>query len=189
MESGIYIKIGKRVKQIRLESKITLQEVSEKAGVSKSLVSKIENGRTIPSLPVLLQIINALKTDTASFFQDINNDLSYGYILNKAAENEPIQREESEGFNYFSAISASLPKVEFQSAILKLNTGAKREKVTTDGFTFIYLLEGEIFYYLEQEEILMKTGDSLFFDGRIPHVPENIGENTAILMVIYLLNI
>ena len=71
MENSIYQKIGKRIRQIRIENKITLQDVSGEAGVSKSLLSKIENGRTIPSLPVLLQIIKVLNTDASLFLMGL----------------------------------------------------------------------------------------------------------------------
>jgi len=188
MENSIYQKIGKRIRQIRLENRITLQDVSEKAGVSKGLLSKIENGRTIPSLPVLLQIIKVLNTDASLFFDGIDNDFTSGYLLKKAADYEPVQKEDSEGFHYFSMIAKSFHQFEFQSAVLKLAPGAKRERVSTDGFTFLYLIDGEITYSLDQEKLKMQTGDSLMFDGKIPHVPENTGNSTAILLVVYLLN-
>ncbi len=36
--------------------------------------------------------------------------------------------------------------------------------------------------------MLLRKGDSIFFDGRIPHVPRNIGQSEAKILVIYLLN-
>jgi len=59
--------------------------------------------------------------------------------------------------------------------------------VVTDGFTFLYLIEGTVNYLLADEEITLETGDSLFFDGKIPHVPQNLSGSTAIMLVIYLL--
>jgi transcriptional regulator with XRE-family HTH domain len=187
MNEQIYLRIGKRMKEIRLENRITLNEIALKAGVSKGLLSKIENGRTIPSLPVLIEIIKVLKTDMSHFFAGISNELAYGYIHKKASEYEPEQKENSEGFQYFSILNTSVSNAVFQSVLLKLAPAAKREKVVTDGFTFLYLIEGNVNYLLADEVIPLETGDSLFFDGKIPHVPQNLSGSTAIMLVIYLL--
>jgi transcriptional regulator with XRE-family HTH domain len=45
------IGIGKRLKDIRKKNNLTINELAFKANVSNGLVSRIENGRTIPSLP------------------------------------------------------------------------------------------------------------------------------------------
>lgn len=187
MEGGLYLRIGKKIKEIRQENKNTLNEVAIKAGVSKGLLSKIENGRTIPSLPVMIQIIKALETDLNHFFNDFSNDISYAYIHKKAVDYDLYEKEYSEGFSYYSILNKNFDNIAFQSSILKIEPGAKRDKVVSDGFTFIYLIDGEINYVLDKEIIIFKTGDSLFFDGKIPHVPQNKTDKTAILLVIYLI--
>jgi len=187
MNEQIYLRIGKRIKEIRLENRITLNEIAMEAGVSKGLLSKIENGRTIPSLPVLIEIIKVLKTDMSHFFEGISNELAYGYIHKKAADYEPEQKENAEGFQYFSILNTSVSNAVFQSVLLKLAPAAKREKVVTDGFTFLYLIEGNVNYLLADEVIPLEPGDSLFFDGKIPHVPQNLSGSVAIMLVIYLL--
>jgi len=48
--------VGKRIKELRLSKDLKLVEVAIKSSVSKGLLSRIENGRTIPSLPVLFSI-------------------------------------------------------------------------------------------------------------------------------------
>ena len=47
------IGIGKRIKEIRKKQHITINTLATNAQVSNGLISRIENGRTIPSLPVL----------------------------------------------------------------------------------------------------------------------------------------
>ena len=59
--------------------------------------------------------------------------------------------------------------------------------VTTDGMEFIYLVEGDIDYKLGDTTITMNQGDSLFFDGRVPHLKINKSTQTARILVIYLL--
>ncbi|WP_370629788.1 helix-turn-helix domain-containing protein [Pedobacter sp. MR2016-19] len=61
-----------KIKERRKELGITVQELADKAEVSKGLISQIENSRTIPSLMVLMDIIKSLEIDLNSFFKDIN---------------------------------------------------------------------------------------------------------------------
>ena len=51
------IGIGKRIKEIRKSSNKTISDIANTAGVTSGLISRIENGRTMPSLPVLLKLI------------------------------------------------------------------------------------------------------------------------------------
>ena len=53
MQEDIIIQISKRLKDIRKEKDITLQQLADATGVSKGMLSQVENSRTIPSLTVL----------------------------------------------------------------------------------------------------------------------------------------
>ncbi len=180
--------VGKRIKEMRLSKEFKLVEVAIKSGVSKGLLSRIENGRTVPSLPVLFNIIGALNENPTTFFEHLNyTSNSPFYMLIKNKDYQPIEKEDSVGFNYFSIMSRSFRDVTFSAVLLKLEPQAKRDMVTTDGMEFIYLAEGDIDYKLGDATITMNQGDSLFFDGRVPHLKINNSTQTARILVIYLL--
>lgn len=180
--------IGKRIKEIRLSKALKLVEAADMAGVSKGLLSRIENGRTIPSLPVLFNIIDALGEKPVTFFEPIDySSNSPFYMLIRKEDYQPIEKEDSVGFHYYSVMSRSFSDITFSVVLLQLAPNARREMVTTDGMEFIYLAEGSIDYKLGEIDITMNEGDSLFFDGRVPHVKINKSAKTARILVIYLL--
>ncbi|WP_170154592.1 helix-turn-helix domain-containing protein [Mangrovibacterium diazotrophicum] len=180
--------VGKRIKEIRLQKEMKLVDLAIKSGISKGLLSRIENGRTIPSLPVLFNIITTLNENPSSFFETMGQGSnSPFYMLLKKEEYSAIEKEDSVGFNYFSIFSRSFSDFTFNAVLLLLEPDAKREMVTTDGMEFIYLASGNIEYKLGDETISMEEGDSLFFDGRVPHLKINNSEQTARILVIYLL--
>lgn len=180
--------IGKRIKEIRLSKALKLVEAADMAGVSKGLLSRIENGRTIPSLPVLFNIIDALGEKPVTFFEPIDySSNSPFYMLIRKEDYQPIEKEDSVGFHYYSVMSRSFSDITFSVVLLQLAPNARREMVTTDGMEFIYLAEGSIDYKLGEIDITMNEGDSLFFDGRVPHVKINKSTETARILVIYLL--
>lgn len=179
--------IGKKLKEIRIQKKIKLVELAVKAKISKGLLSQIENNRAIPSLPVLLQIINALEIDYSSFFKEIESQTSSELIYKKKEDYSKINKEESVGFEYFLIFSENIGNVNFQFNILELKPEAKRNKVTTDGYTYLYMLHGEVKYKVGKDSYILKEGDSLFFNGNIPHVPHNNTNEIAKIFVLYIL--
>lgn len=180
------IGIGKRIKEIRKENKKTINEIAAKANVSNGLISRIENGRTIPSLPVLINIINALGIEIADFFMDVQQTNGSNFIVSRKEENTVIEKEEeAEGFSYKHIFSKQLSSLGFEAVLLEISPNSKRDKVTTDAFEFKYMLSGECFYIIGNEEILLKEGDSILFNGKIPHVPVCRGLVNAKMLVIY----
>jgi quercetin dioxygenase-like cupin family protein len=71
--------------------------------------------------------------------------------------------------------------------LLTLSQDAERELLTTDGFEYIFLVKGDINYVLDNKTFHLREGDSLYFDGRLPHVPKNNLESEAILLVVYFI--
>lgn len=180
--------IGQRLHRRRMQLKRTLDEVARAAGLSASLISKIENFRTMPSLPVLVRLSEALETDMAEFVTGLAARQAPGsYILMPRAERMPVEREEAQGFRYESIFSKELDRCFWQTVILTLEPAAKRLPATTDGDEFLLVLGGRCEFRLGMETITMAEGDAIFFDGRVPHVPTNPGPGPTTLFVAYFL--
>ena len=180
------IGIGKRIKEIRKNNNKVISEIAARADVTNGLISRIENGRTIPSLPVLLKIISSLDIEVTEFFNGMPQVNGANFIISRKEENSIIEREdEAVGFNYTYIFGKQLSSLGFETVLLEVAPNSKREKVTTDAFEFKYVLSGECYYAIGDEEVLLKEGDSIFFDGRIPHVPFNKGSVSSKMLVIY----
>ncbi len=179
--------IGERIRSLRLERQLKLTDLAEMAGVSKGLLSKIENRRTVPSLPVLLSIIRALELSPEVFFKNLRFEPPRRYIHRSISDLVPIKKEtEAKGFNYFFILERALEELTIEAVILEIEPASEREKVSTDAYEFKYVLEGEITYQIDEEFILLQPGDSLLYDGRIPHVPHNRTDKPARMLVLYL---
>jgi len=186
MEEDIVIQISNRIKERRREKNITIQELATRANVSKGLISQIENSRTIPSLLVLIEIIKALEIDLNEFFKDIRsrtNDLPV--IIKRKNEYEHFEKEHALGFHYQRIFTQSINHSTIDIVILVLEPNAVRPLVETDAFEYKYVLSGEVEYQFKDEKIILNQGDSMLFDGHIPHTPKNLGTTDASMLVIY----
>lgn len=180
------IGIGKRLKSIRKKEGYTISSLANSAGVSNGLISKIENGRTIPSLPVLLELISALKIDVSTFFEGVEKKTGAKFIHIKKEDQQFLEKElEAEGFSYYQIFGKSLNAIGFEAVLLTVSPNSKREKVITDAWEFKYIINGECTYIIDSEEVLVKEGDSIYFNGRLPHVPENRSTKDCVMLVLY----
>ncbi|MBI6118019.1 helix-turn-helix domain-containing protein [Salegentibacter maritimus] len=180
------IGIGKRIKEIRKSNKKTINEIASKADVSNGLISRIENGRTIPSLPVLFNIIKALEVEVTYFFLGIPNSNGSSYILTRSSEFSVIEKEDdAQGFLYKFIFNKQLSSIGFEAVLLEISPNSKRDKVITEAFEFKYMVSGSCNYIIGEDEVTVNEGDALFFDGRIPHVPVNKSDQKAKMLVMY----
>lgn len=185
MENYI-IGIGKRIKSIRKEQGKTISIISSKAAVTNGLISRIENGRTIPSLPVLLKIIDALEVEVTDFFNGIPKVNGSNFIITRREDISIIEKEDdAKGFIYNYIFGKQFSSLGFEAILLEVQPNSKREKVVTDAFEFKYMISGECFYVFDKEEVLLNEGDAIFFDGRVPHVPVNKSKESCKMLVLY----
>ncbi|MBV8390432.1 MAG: helix-turn-helix domain-containing protein [Mucilaginibacter sp.] len=186
MEDDILIQISNRIKERRRDQNITVQELANQANVSKGLISQIENSRTIPSLMVLIDIIKALNIDLNEFFKDIKTKSNASPILVKRkGDYEHFEKEHAIGFSYKRIFTRFIDHSTVDIVILELEPNSSRPLVETDAFEYKYIISGQVEYLINGDKILLGPGDSLLFDGRIPHTPVNLGSDTASMLVIY----
>lgn len=187
MERVLLLEVSRRIKEYRLEKRLTLQELAERSNVSKGLISQIENGRSIPSLPVLFGIIQSLEIAVSSFFDGLDVQVS-PVIVQRKKDYESFTKEDAKGFIYRRILSRNVSASTVDFVILELNKNSKREEVSTDAFEFKYIIQGQCEYLVNGEKYLLQEGDSLFFDGRLPHLPKNKGMEKCLMLIVYFFN-
>lgn len=188
MQEDIIIQIGNRLKDIRKDKNITLQELAEAAGVTKSMLSQVENSRSVPSLNVLLNLIKALDIDLNEFFKNMTLTDTDNVLVKRKGEYQFFEKENAIGFNYKRIFSTELNKYHIDFVLLKIAADAQRPMVVTDAFEFKYLINGRVEYTIGEKKYMMEEGDSIFFDAKTPHNPRSIGADDALLLVIYFFN-
>lgn len=180
-------RIGPKIRDYRKQQKLRLVDLSNQAGVSSAMLSKIENGRIIPTIPTLFQLISALGVEPSEFFAEINDQNQFSNFLLIRQENYiPYVKEESaKGFQYQSILEHAQEFKNFQISLVTLEPNNKRPLVATAAYEFLYIIEGNLKFHLNDTVLDLRKGDSLFFDGRIPHVPINQQDKPVLYLVIY----
>src|SRR5690606_1924821 len=100
--SEINTQIGRRLNELRKARGLTLDRLASLSGLTKSYLSKIENGKKVPPLGSLTRVCHALGTDLAAFFQGSDDPVDQPDVcVVRAAERLPSVRGGSTfGYDY-----------------------------------------------------------------------------------------
>jgi len=188
MNQDLILLLGEKIRSKREKQKITLEQLATKAGVSKGLISQIENSRTVPSLPVLFNIIHSLDEDLKTFFESMHDKLRQNHVLIvRKNEEKEVKKNTVKGFTYKRILTETISSETTDFVLLELKKGAARKQlIQTDAFECKYVLRGQIEYQVENEKFILEEGDTIFFDGRLRHRLRNLGRNNALILIVYL---
>jgi transcriptional regulator with XRE-family HTH domain len=164
------VRLGASLKHARLVKGLTLRQVSEQAGCSESLLSKIENNRATPSIATLHKITAALGTNISAIFE-ANGD---GQAIIIEPHDRPVFIS-AEGIQLERLIPFA-PGRLLQASIHLIAPQGADEPVVHQGEELGYVLEGELEIIVGGKSYLAKTGTAFIFRSEIPHHYRNRGK-------------
>ena len=173
--------IGKRIRKLRRQQDFTLQEIADKCGFTKSLLSKIENNVISPPVSTLSKIADALGVKIAAFFDEQGHS---GPLLVTAEEINSGKLTKTDKGYFFYAYAAQKQNKAMQPFYFVIRKNeVKRQALSHVGEEFIYVLEGRMKYRIGNIEYTLKTGDGLYFDASDKHDFEAITNEVRYISV------
>lgn len=165
--------LGQTIHHLRAQNGLTLAEVSQKAGISRGMLSKIENGLSSTSLDTLEQLANALGVTLSRLFQGYNLPRGSAQFVKKGEGMEVVRRGTRSGHTYQLLAYDQGPQKLFEPFLITLeDPGEEFQSFEHAGTEFIHMLEGKMEYRVGEEVFTLEPGDSLTFRGEVPHRPE-----------------
>ena len=167
--------LGNTIREIRLNHGLTIADVANLAGISRGMLSKIENAQTATSLEALSRLAQALGVSLATLFRSY--DVRSGSAQHvKAGEGmEVARRGTKQGHTYHLLAYDQGPKKNFEPFLITIDHESETFPIFEHpGTEFIYMLEGCIEYQHGENTYVLNPGDSLTFEGNVPHGPEKL---------------
>ena len=181
--------IGRKIRELRKKSGLILQDLSDRTGLSKPLLSQIEKEMVSPPIATLLKISKAFSIDIGFFFQDNSPEEKVVLVKrdeSKVTDSRYFGREES-GY-YYEALAYKKSKKYMEPFLVefKRKKADKLSYFSHDGEEFIYLLEGVLEFRTENQQYVLYPGDSLYFESSVPHAYRALErKNARALTVVY----
>jgi len=170
------IDIGKKVERFRKEKGLSRRELAKLAEITPSMLSQIERGLANPSIQTLKVLAKVLNVPTFSF------------LLEETNTSDLVVRSNQRTKMTVENVSYELVSPEFTgilaTAIMNLppNTSSSEKLLEHKGEEVAFVLEGKIKIYLNDEEYILETGDSVKIPKHMKHKWENpCDKNAAIL--------
>ncbi len=162
--------IGKKIKELRIEKGFTLRDLGEKTNLSIGFLSQLERGLTTIAVDSLSILAEILGVDLSYFFKISKKEKKH-YL--RSHEKEIFNIEESRYVNYLLSNNLSdkalLPRL---IELLPSNSDENIEVYKHQGEEFIYILEGILTLYIDDQKHELYPGDSA-------HINSGLGHNWA----------
>jgi transcriptional regulator with XRE-family HTH domain len=170
------INIGKKVETYRKSQRLSIRELASRADITPSMLSQIERGLANPSIQTLKILAKVLEVPTFSFLLE---EVNTGDLVVKA-DNRKEMMIDNVSYELVSPdISGNLA-----SAIMNFppHSSSSEKLLEHKGEEVAFVLEGKLRIYLEGEEYLLQTGDSVKIPSYMKHRWVNdFDEKSAIL--------
>jgi transcriptional regulator with XRE-family HTH domain len=177
--------LGHRVREIRRRLGKTLKDIGDATGLSKSTLSKIENGSLSVSYDNLLKLARGLSTDLAELFADgatANANAVHANGRRSITRRGGAEVYETPQYRYELMCTDLHPRKMFPIvATLRAHTTSRADSlIEHSGEEFVFVLEGtaevrSAFY----SPVLLKPGDGIYFDSTMGHALLSAGETDA----------
>ncbi|MBW4473607.1 MAG: XRE family transcriptional regulator [Stenomitos rutilans HA7619-LM2] len=167
--------LGNTIRELRQKHGLTIAEVAEQIGISRGMLSKIENAQTATSLETLAKLASALGVSLATLFRNYNIPAGSAQLVKQGEGMEVVRRGTKRGHTYHLLAYDQGPTKLFEPFLITMDDASEVfPTFEHPGTEFIYMLEGAIEYRHGQSTYLLEPGDSLTFRGDIPHGPEKL---------------
>jgi transcriptional regulator with XRE-family HTH domain len=169
--------IGNTIRDLRQHHGLTIAEVAEQAGISRGMLSKIENAQTSTSLDTLVKLANALGISLSKLFRNYQVSGGGAQLVKRGEGMEVVRRGTRSGHTYHLLAYDQGPTKLFEPFLITIEDAFEIfPTFEHPGMEFLHVLEGKMDYRHGQHTYLLEPGDSLTFRGDTPHGPERLIE-------------
>lgn len=159
--------IGRKIRRTRMNLTMTQQQLAEQCGLTKSMISKVENGVVVPALATLTKIAQALGVKASQLIETDNQQPSMWTV--NPFENPAQFVTTSLGYRIYSPAAGDNDHLMQPILITATEDEVKPHLVSHPGEEYIFVFEGEMTFVVDETIYLMRRGDSLFFDAMQKH--------------------
>ena len=175
------IDIGKKIRELRKNKKFSIIDLSQESGLSTGLISQIERNMVVPSIKVMWKIANVLEVNIGYFFDEDDENIEEKIVVRKNHRKSINTNDSTKSYELLMP-NLNNKSIEFILITLNEETKINKELVSHKGEECGYIIEGKMKIILENKEYILEKGDSFYFDSKIPHVYENYGDETCVLV-------
>jgi transcriptional regulator with XRE-family HTH domain len=163
--------LGHKLRQLRLRKKIALVDLGKHTGLSASMLSQLETGKMIPTLPTLARISMVFDVGLDYFFDTKRRRKTFTIVRSSERLQFPDRPDSALPNYFFECLAFSAQEKELQAYLAEFPKRKADEcRVHLhEGSEFIFVTKGELIVMCQGEDHSLAKGDSVYFDSSEPH--------------------
>ena len=160
------MKLGEKIRNIRLEKQMTLRDLSKKSGCSLGFLSQVERNKVSPTISSLRKISDALDTNIISLFEEEN---SINSVLVKRTHRGKFENKRSKV--RYELLRPQFSDTSIEALYMYLEPGASSGTTphSHEGEELAIVIKGKIKIEVGGKEYILEEGDSAVYKSNIPH--------------------
>jgi len=178
--------IGKNIRVLRESKGLTLTVVAKQASLTKSTLSKIETGQTSSPISTLLRIAKSLGVPLTQFFTEEKTIPPY-VVTQKGKGQIVSRRSNSSQFGYsYEVLCLAKHNNYAEPFLLTMQPNDPESTFHHDGQEFAYILSGKVRTTIGNQQLILKSGDAIYFDAENAHKSKVIGKKPAKVLCVFI---
>jgi transcriptional regulator with XRE-family HTH domain len=170
----VFLKIGERLKRLRMVNSLTQEELASRADLTKGYISQLENDATSPSIATLKDMLDVFGVSMQEFFSETTDeeDIVFGKDFRVQASNDEKIKVE--------LLVPGAQNREMDPVLVTLASGEEMdEQPFHEGEEFGFVLLGKIQLKLDEKIYTVKKDECFYFSSDRKHSVKNIGKGPA----------
>ena len=165
--------VGPRLKRIRAQRGVTLTDARRATGISKSTLSRLENGQRRPSLELLLPLAQAYRVPLDD-------------LVGAPEVGDPRIRLKPRRVNGRTVLPLTRQPGGVQAWKIVIPTTQSRPNPRVhEGYEWLYVLSGRMRLILGDQDLVLGVGEAAEFDTQLPHWFGSTGEAPAEVLSLF----
>lgn len=169
------MKIGERLKRLRMINSLTQEELASRADLTKGYISQLENDATSPSIATLKDILDVFGVSMQEFFGETTDEESV--VFGKDARVQPGNEDDR---IRVELLVPGAQNREMDPVLVTLEPGEEMdEQPFHEGEEFGFVLLGKIQLRLDDKLHTVKKDECFYFTSDKRHSVKNVGKGQA----------
>ncbi len=177
----VHTKIGENLKNIRKQRSLTIDQLAEISGVSKSMISEIERGIRNPSITTIWNLANSLKKPLNYFLTGADKDSPNIYRIDSGS------RIDGDGYSFNPLMDFDeAKKIEIYYNTYQPGCVTEDSNHFEGVEEFVLVSTGKLLLHLENGDFQAEEGEVIHFNGNRTHHFSNPGDTvTNVFTIMY----
>lgn len=178
--------IADKLRTLRLRRSMGLAQLAQHTGFSTAILSRLENGRLIPTLPTLTRIALVFSVGLDYFFSDPRKRHVVAVVRRNERKRFPSDPDAAPVPWHFESLDFRVNERKLSGYLAHFHP-IPHDKVTPhyhQGVELVYIIEGRVEMVIGVETFTLETGDSIYFDSMQKHTYRSLVKGACTAVVV-----